>query len=72
MSKTFSEKIDKSFDVSFSSISFVLSRFRLFLSDVSSKTLHKTLKKCFEKLFQKKSTNNCFFYFLRDFSNSRD
>jgi hypothetical protein len=33
MSKTFPKKIDKSFDVSFYSNSFVLSRFPVFLSD---------------------------------------
>jgi hypothetical protein len=35
MSKTFPEKIDKDFDFSFSSTFSVLSRFRVFLSDVS-------------------------------------
>jgi hypothetical protein len=42
MSKPFSEKIDKHFDASFSSTCSVLSRFRVFLSNVSSKTLQKT------------------------------
>jgi hypothetical protein len=55
MSKTFSKKIDKNFDVSFSSTFFVLSRFRVFLSDGSSKTHKKTLykKHRVEKLFTK-------------------
>ena len=49
-------KIDKSFDVSFSSAPFVLSRFRVFLSDVSSKALQKTLyKKIASKSFYKKN-----------------
>jgi hypothetical protein len=45
MSKTFPEKIDKKFDVSFSSAFFVLSRFWVFLSDVGSKALQKALRK---------------------------
>jgi hypothetical protein len=54
MSEYFSGKIDKHFDVSFSWI-FVLSRFRVFLSDVSSKTLQKTVcKKSVSKTFYKK------------------
>jgi hypothetical protein len=39
------QKIDTNFDVSFSSTFFVLSRFRVFLSDGSSKTLQKTFCK---------------------------
>jgi hypothetical protein len=42
MSKTFSKKIDKSFDISFSSIFLVLSRFRVFLSNKNLKILQKT------------------------------
>jgi hypothetical protein len=38
MSKACSEKVDQNFDVSFSSAFLVLSRFRVFLCDVSSKT----------------------------------
>jgi hypothetical protein len=45
MSKTFSKISAKNFDVSFSSTFFVLSRFRVFLSDGSSKTLQKTFYK---------------------------
>jgi hypothetical protein len=52
MSKTFSKILTKQFDVSFSSTFFVLSRFRVFLSDGSSKTLQKTFckKKHIEKI----------------------
>jgi hypothetical protein len=56
MSKTFFSKIStKNFDVSFSSNFFVLSRFRVFLSDGSSKTLQKTFykKNRVEKFLQK-------------------
>jgi hypothetical protein len=57
MSRTSPKKIDKisMSDVSFSSIFFVLSRFRVYLSDGSSKTLQKTFykKKCVEKVLQK-------------------
>jgi hypothetical protein len=53
-------KIDKNFDVSVSSTFFVLSCFRVFLSDVSSKALYKTQnvlpKNRVEKFFTKKST----------------
>jgi hypothetical protein len=57
MSKTFSKQIDKNFDVSFSSIFFGLSRFQVFLSDGSSKTLQKRFaKKSCRKVFTKKST----------------
>jgi hypothetical protein len=45
MSKTSPKKIDKSSDASFSSTSFVLSRFQVFLSDVSSKALQKAPSK---------------------------
>jgi hypothetical protein len=55
MSKTFSKISTKNFDVSFSSTFFVLSRFRVFLSDGSSKTLPKTFCKTnrVEKFLQK-------------------
>jgi hypothetical protein len=57
MSKTFSEKNDKYFDVRFSSTAFVLSSSRVVLSDESSKTLQKTFyKKIVSKSFHKKST----------------
>jgi hypothetical protein len=53
--ENFPEKIDKIFDVRFSSTSVVLSRFRVFLSDGSSKTLQKTFcKKVVSKSFSKK------------------
>jgi hypothetical protein len=45
MSKTFPKQIDKNFDVAFSSTFLVLSRFRVFLSDGSSKTLQHTFCK---------------------------
>jgi hypothetical protein len=55
MSKTFPKISTKKFDVSFSSTFFVLSRFRVFLSDGSSKTLQKTFyKKIVSKSFYKK------------------
>jgi hypothetical protein len=55
MSKTFSKISTKKFDDSFSSTFFVLSRFRVFLSDGSSKTLQKTYyqKNRVEKFLQK-------------------
>jgi hypothetical protein len=43
--KNFSQNFDKKFDVSFSSTFFVLSRFRVFLSDGSSETPQKTFCK---------------------------
>jgi hypothetical protein len=50
-----SQKIDKNFDVTFSSPFFVLSRFQVFLSDGSSQTLQKTFyKKIVSKSFYKK------------------
>jgi hypothetical protein len=50
-----SQKIDKNFDVTFSSTFFVLSRFQVFLSDGSSQTLQKTFyKKIVSKSFYKK------------------
>jgi hypothetical protein len=61
MPKTKSKEIDKNFAVRFSSISFVLSRFRGCLSDGSSKNSH------VEKLLQKKRQkiqNRCFFVFF--------
>jgi hypothetical protein len=66
MSKTFSANIDKNFDVSLpSTFCFVLSRFYVFLSDGSSKTLQKTFtKKSCRKVFAKKSTKIVLFLFL--------
>jgi hypothetical protein len=54
------KKFDKNFDVSFFSTFFVLSRFRVFFSDGSSKTLQKTFykKNRVEKFFTKNSTKN--------------
>jgi hypothetical protein len=54
------KNFDKNFDVSFSSTFFVLSRFRVFFSDGSSKTLQKTFykKNRAEKFFTKNSTKN--------------
>jgi hypothetical protein len=43
--ENFSQNVDKNFDVSFSSTFFVLSRFRVFFRDGSSKTLQKTFYK---------------------------
>jgi hypothetical protein len=43
--ENFSPNLDKIFDVSFSSTFFVLSRFRVFFSDGSSKALQKTFYK---------------------------
>jgi hypothetical protein len=67
MSKTFPEKIDKNFDIIFSSIFRVLSRFRVFLSHGSSKTLQKNvLQKIVSKSLQKnrpKKTNRIFLDF---------
>jgi hypothetical protein len=53
--ENFPQKFDKIFDVSFSSIFFVLSHFRMCFSDGSSKTLQKTFCKQnrVEKLLQK-------------------
>jgi hypothetical protein len=50
-----SQNFDKNFDVSFSSTFFVLSHFRVFFSDGSSKTLQKTFckKNRVEKFLQK-------------------
>jgi len=55
VSQTFSKISTKHFDVSFSSTFFVLSHFRVFFSDGSSKTLQKTFykKDRVEKLLQK-------------------
>ena len=73
MSKTFSKILTKIFDVSFSSTFFVLSRFRVFLSDGSSKTLQKTfckkiVSKSFYKNIDQKSKTDffsiCFITFL--------
>jgi hypothetical protein len=50
-----SQKIDKNFDVTFSSTFFVLSRFQVLLGDGSSQTLQKTFyKKILSKSFYKK------------------
>jgi hypothetical protein len=53
--ENFSQNFDKNFDVSFSSTFFVLSHFRVFFSDGSSKTLQKTFynKNRVEKFLQK-------------------
>jgi hypothetical protein len=53
--ENFPQNFDKNFDVSFSSTFFVLSHFRVFFSDGSSKTLKKTFckKKRVEKFLQK-------------------
>jgi hypothetical protein len=57
MSKTFSKAIDKNYDVRFSSSCFlVFSRFRVFLSDGSSKAIQKTF--C---VLQKKRVKHLFF-----------
>jgi hypothetical protein len=53
--ENFSQNFDKNFDVSFSSTFFVLSHFRVFFSDGSSKTLQK--KSC-RKVSTKNSTKN--------------
>jgi hypothetical protein len=55
ITKTFPKKIDKNFNVSFSSTFLVLSRFWVFLSDGSSKALNKTFykKHRFERFLQK-------------------
>jgi hypothetical protein len=66
MSKTFSEKIDDNFDVSFSAVLGVLSRFRVFFSDGSSKPFTKIVSKS----FYKKTTDKTNPYFL-DFFLSR-
>jgi hypothetical protein len=59
MSKTFPQKIDKKIDVSFHPFSLVLSRFRMFLSDGSSKTLQKALgKKIVSKSVYKQNGQN--------------
>jgi hypothetical protein len=64
MSKTFPKKIDKNFNVSFSSTFFVLSRFRVFLSDGSSKTHKKNIvSKSFYKTFDQKTQNRFFLDF---------
>jgi hypothetical protein len=56
--ENFSPKTDKNFDVSFSSTFFVLSHFRVFLSDGISKTPEKTCyKKIVWKSFYKKINN---------------
>jgi hypothetical protein len=59
MSKTFSEKNDKSFDVSAFSFFFVLSSCRVFLSDENSKNATKSVlqKNRVEKLFQRNRQN---------------
>jgi hypothetical protein len=67
--ENFFQHFDKNFDVSFSSTFFVLSRFRVFLSDGSSKALQKTFKKIvsisfYKKIDQKPKTDffSIFFY----------
>jgi hypothetical protein len=53
--ENFSQNFDQNFDVSFSSTFFVLSHFRVFFSDGSSKALQKTFykKNRVEKFLQK-------------------
>jgi hypothetical protein len=68
--ENFSQNFDKNFDVSFSSTFFVLSRFRVFFSDGSSKTPQKTFykkvvsKSFYQKFDQKPKTDffSIFFY----------
>jgi hypothetical protein len=60
MSKAFSEKIDKIFDVSFSSTFSVLSRFQALLSDGR---VQKHYKKVLQKSRQKSKTD-CFSIFF--------
>jgi hypothetical protein len=73
MSKTFSEKIDKIFGVSFSSTFLLLSRSQVLLSDGSLKILSKILPKTFYKSSVSKSfylkidqkiQNQCFLDFV--------
>jgi hypothetical protein len=53
--ENFFQNFDQNFDVSFSSTFFVLSRFRVFFSDGSSKALQKTFyKKIVSKSFYQK------------------
>jgi hypothetical protein len=58
-----SQKIDKNFEVSFSSTFFVLLCLKVLLGDGSSKALQKTVYKTnrVEKVFTKKSTKKLFF-----------
>jgi hypothetical protein len=60
MSKTFSKKIDKNFDCQFFLDFFVLSRFWVFLSDGSSKTLQNKSSKSLYKKFDQKSKTEFF------------
>jgi hypothetical protein len=67
--ENFSQNFDKNFDVSFSSTSFVLSHFRVFLSDGSSKALQKPfckkiVSKSFYKKFDQKSKTDFFSIFF--------
>jgi hypothetical protein len=64
-----SQKIDKNFDVTFSSTFFVLSRFQVLLSDGSSQTLQKMfykkiVSKSFYKKIDKKIPNRLFLDFV--------
>ena len=64
-----SQKIDKNFDVTFSSTFLVLSRFQVFLSDGSSQTLQKTfykkiVSKSFYQKIDKKIPNRLFLDFF--------
>jgi hypothetical protein len=71
MSKTFPKNIDKKFDVSFSSAFLVLSRFRMFLSDWSSKHTKKRFAKSivsksfYKRLDQKSKTDFSRFFLSR-------
>jgi hypothetical protein len=68
--ENFPQNFDKNFDVSFSPTTFVLSHFRVFFSDGSSKTLPKTFckkivsEKFYKKFDQKSKTDffSIFFY----------
>jgi hypothetical protein len=65
MSKTFSKILTKIFDVSFSSTSFVLSRFRVFQKHYKKRFAKKIVSKGFYKKFDQKSKTDFsskFFY----------
>jgi hypothetical protein len=67
--ENFFQDFDKNFDVSFSPTTFVLSHFRVFFSDGSSKTLPKTfckkiVSKTFYKKFDQKSKTDFFSIFF--------
>jgi hypothetical protein len=69
MTKTFSEKIDRDFGVSFSSTFLVLSRFQVLLSDGSSKHdkkrfVNKSCRRVTKKSTKKQKIQNRFFLIL--------